>query len=92
MITSALIAFVAIIINIIFAILPDIPSMPDSLAESIYNYFNLIIQNGFSILSFFINPRTIIILVPLAIIIHNAEYIYKFVLWILRKIPLINIK
>ena len=69
----------------------QIPQVPDSIISSINSFFNLIFDN-LSLLGFFIRPTTLKILVPLIIIVINFKYIYKFIMWFLKKLPFINIK
>lgn len=92
MLLTALIYFITFIINLIFSIIPPLPNLPDELINSIYSYLDLIINNGLALIGLFIRPSTILALVPIAIAIANFEYIYRLIMWILKKIPLIDIK
>lgn len=69
----------------------NIPQVPESITNSINSFLNLIFDN-LSLLVFFIRPTTLKILVPLIIIVINFKYIYKFIMWFLKKLPFINIK
>lgn len=69
----------------------NIPQVPDTLIDSINSFLNLIFDN-LSLLGFFVRPTTLKILVPLIIIVINFKYIYKFIIWFLKKLPFINIK
>ena len=69
----------------------NIPQVPESITNSINSFLNLIFDN-LSLLGFFIRPTTLKILVPLIIIVINFKYIYKFIMWFLKKLPFINIK
>lgn len=69
----------------------NIPQVPDTLIYSINSFLNLIFDN-LSLLGFFVRPTTLKILVPLIIIVINFKYIYKFIMWFLKKLPFINIK
>lgn len=69
----------------------NIPQVPDTLVDSINSFLNLIFDN-LSLLGFFVRPTTLKILVPLIIIVINFKYIYKFIMWFLKKLPFINIK
>ena len=55
------------------------------------NFLDLIFNN-LTLLGFFIRPITLSIVIPILIILLNFEEIYKFVMWILKKIPVLNIK
>lgn len=69
----------------------NIPSFPGGLAGSIDSFLSLIFDN-LSLLGFFIRPATIRLVVPVLLIVINFELIYKLVMWIIRKLPFINIK
>lgn len=69
----------------------NIPQIPDTISNSINSFFNLIFGN-LSLFSFFIRPITIKILVPLLIFVVNFKYIYKFIMWFVKKLPFINMK
>jgi len=68
-----------------------IPSMPNELITSINNFLDLVFEN-LSLLGFFIRPLTFKILIPLIIFVLSFKYIYKVLMWFIRKIPFINIK
>ena len=68
-----------------------IPSMPQSLVDSINTFLNLIFNN-LSLLGFFIRPSTLKIIVPLVIFVVNFKYIYKFIMWFLHKLPFLDVK
>ncbi len=69
----------------------NIPQVPETITSSINTFLNLIFNN-LSLLGFFIRPTTLKILVPLIIVVINFKYIYKFIMWFLKKLPFINIK
>lgn len=68
----------------------SLPDFPPEVAEGISTFFNFIFDNC-SLLSFFIRPQTIKIVVPIVILACNFEHIYHFTIWILKKIPMLNI-
>ena len=69
----------------------NIPSFPAELSGSIDGFLSLIFDN-LSLLGFFIRPVTIRLVVPILLIVINFELIYKLAMWIIRKLPFINIK
>lgn len=69
----------------------NLPSVPQSITNSINTFLNLIFDN-LSLLGFFIRPSTLTILIPLTIIAINFKYIYKFIIWFLHKLPFLDIK
>lgn len=69
----------------------NLPAFPEGLTTSINTFIDLIFDN-ITLLGFFIRPATITIIVPALIILLNFEQIYKLTMWILKKIPFLNIK
>lgn len=69
----------------------NLPQVPDSILNSINTFLDLIFEN-LSLLGFFIRPSTLKILVPLIIFAINFKWIYKMIMWFLRKLPFVNIK
>lgn len=87
MITEAFFNLVFVILNGILNLLEILPEFPETFVNSIDSYFNLIFSN-ISLLSFFVRIDTLKIIVPLFIAVYNFEYLYKFIMWIIRKVPL----
>lgn len=79
--------------NLLFVVFGwiNLPSMPSEITSSINNFFDLIFDN-LTLLGFFIRPITFQIAIPVLIIIINFDKVYKLTMWILRKIPMLNIK
>ena len=69
----------------------NIPAFPSDLAENINTFLDLIFNN-LTLLGFFIRPVTLQISIPILIILLNFVELYKLTMWILRKIPMLNIK
>lgn len=69
----------------------NIPPFPEDLKNSINSFFDLIFNN-LTFLGFFVRPTTLKIVIPLIIFIFNFKYIYKLSMWIIKKIPFINMK
>lgn len=79
-----------IIIHLFFGWI-NIPAFPEELKNGINSFFDLIFDN-LSMLGFFIRPTTLKIVIPLLIIVINFKYIYKISMWLIKKIPFLNIK
>lgn len=77
---------------VIFAVFSwiNIPGFPDDMLNGLYNFLDLIFNN-LTLLGFFIRPITLQIVIPILIILLNFDKIYKFTMWILKKIPMLNI-
>lgn len=77
-------------VEVILSILPDIPSLPDELLSSAYSFIDLIFDNVV-LLGLFIPISTIKVVVPLVLVIVNFDKIYKVTMWVLNKIPKLDI-
>ena len=69
----------------------SLPAFPETLTNSINTFLNLIFDN-LTLLGFFIRPATLTVSIPVLIILLNFDSVYKLTMWILRKIPFLNIK
>ena len=69
----------------------NLPQFPSSLSGSINDFLNLIFDN-LSLIGFFVRPITLQIVIPILIILINFELLYKLVIWIIRKIPILGVK
>ena len=69
----------------------NIPHMPTELTNSISNFLDLIFDN-LSLLGFFISPYLIKLVVPIVLFLINFKWIYKATIWLIKKIPFLNIK
>ncbi len=90
MIITAVLELCEMLLTIIFGLLPDIPNFDSGVLNSLNGFINLIFDN-LDLLGFFIDIELIGALIPWLIIILNFEHIYDFVMWIVRKIPILNI-
>lgn len=69
----------------------NLPDFPEELKNSL-NQFLDIVFNGINLFGFFIRPSTIQIVIPILIVIINFDKLYKLTIWILKKIPMLNIE
>lgn len=90
MLIQVFLDFSLMIVDLIFAILPDVPNIEIGLLSSLNNFVNLIFDN-LQLLGFFIDINMIKTLLPYLIIVINIEHIYHFVMWVLNKIPFVDI-
>lgn len=86
MIVELFIKLISTFVLFIYSLLPNIPVFPQTLLNSVNKVFDIIFSN-LTLLPMFIRIDTIKTLVPLLIVVVNFEYIYNFVMWLLRKIP-----
>lgn len=90
MIVESIMNLLKTVIMSVFGVLPNIPNL-DNASEKINSFFDLIFSNA-QLVGCFINPTTIKICIPVILVILNFEKIYKITLWILKKIPMLDIK
>ena len=86
-------AFFDLIYNLnsfIFSMLPSFPDMPDKIINSINNFLDLIFNNA-GLLGLFLPLDLVKVILPLTLIVINFDYIYGLILWVLKKIPFINV-
>lgn len=69
----------------------NLPNLPVEIMDNINTFLDLIFNN-LTLLGFFIRPTTLKLVIPILIIVLNFDNIYKFTMWILRKIPMLGIK
>lgn len=74
----------------ILSILPSLPDIPATISNGIDTFLNLIFNNV-GLLGIFVPIDTIKVVIPLAIAIANFDHIYKFFIWIINKVPNIDI-
>ena len=80
---------VASIITVLGTVITvSVPSY-DSIG-TMFEYFNTIIDYGINLYRYFIPPYGQSLLAVI-IVMNTLYFLYKFVMWILHKIPLINI-
>lgn len=90
MIVTAVLSLCEMLLTIIFGLLPDIPNFDSGVLNSLNGFINLIFDN-LDLLGFFIDIELVGALIPWLIIILNFEHVYDFIMWIVRKIPILNI-
>lgn len=69
----------------------NIPGMPDGMSEQVVSFFNNTLNYAGSLISLFIPWSQVKIFFPILIVILSSEEIYKLVMWVLRKIPMLGI-
>ena len=90
MILEALLNIIKVLLQVVFGWI-NLPQFPEGLTGSIDTFLDLIFDN-ITLLGFFIRPQTLTIAIPILIILLNFEYVYKLTMWILKKIPFLNMK
>lgn len=91
MLIKAFLALCKVIINIILNIFDVLPDFPEAARTAIDSFFNLIFENC-SFISFFVPLDFCVICLTASVAIMNFDKVYKVIMYVLRKIPTLNIK
>lgn len=92
MILTTIFNFFANIWIELFNLLPTLPNFPESLNNVINTFLDLIFQSGELIL-FFMPPFWLLeILITLSLVMEAFVIGYYVFMWVLNKIPIINIR
>lgn len=90
---------ISALLNLIYNVLSlllvfDLPELPDSvvtIANSVIEY----VSTGISILASFVGSTcmgVIALLLTLVVAMNAAYFLYSLVFWIIRKIPMLNVR
>lgn len=91
MIIDFIISVFATFVKGVFYILPSLPDMPEPITSGGDWLINTVTSVA-SVLTMVYSPALMAIMISTAILLLNFEHIYHVTMWILRKIPVINMK
>lgn len=91
MLIDWLLTAVQTLITSVFGILPSLPPMPDPIINA-GNWFVATVGSIVGLLRYFYTPVFFDILMVLFIAFLAFEQIYHLTMWILKKIPVVNVK
>lgn len=86
------------LINVIFKMLQtllsviNIPDIPDDLKQTVYSYIDTIIDFGAPMIDLIMPYNVAKVLLSIVVIVELALLIYKLVMWVITKIPMLNIQ
>lgn len=89
MIIMGLLNIVKVLLNVLFGWV-QLPAMPDAVTSIVDTLFYYM-EAGIGIVWLFVSQPLVQLLLPLVIVIHNFDHLYKLGMWILRKIPMVGI-
>lgn len=89
MIVEALLDALVSLIMTLFSWI-ELPTLPDSAMQVIDMLFSYI-EMGMGLLSIFLNMDLVRVMIPLVIVVVNFDKAYHLVIFVLRKIPFLNI-
>lgn len=90
MILEAILTILKVLLQFVFGWI-NLPQFPENLTNSIDSFLSILFDN-ISLLGFFIRPVTLTVAIPILIILLNFEQVYKFTMWIIKKIPFLGVK
>lgn len=87
------------LLNLIYSVLSfllvfELPNMPDTIL-AILNQITGYFQTGIQVISVFIGSTAIgviALLIQLVIFLNAAYFLWSFVFWVIRKIPMLNVR
>lgn len=91
MIFEGVLSIISNLIIYVLDLLPNIPTVPDNISNSVFNFINLIFNNV-GLLGIFLPLTLVKIIIPIWIAVEMFDKIYSLAFWIIRKIPILNIK
>lgn len=90
MIIESLLNAIFSVFEKVFSVI-NIPGMPDGMSEQVVGFFNDVLNYAGSLISLFVPWSQVKIFFPILIVILSSEEIYKLVMWVLKKIPMLGI-
>lgn len=92
MIVSLLINLVWLVVQGIISLLGVIPGFPAEVISSALTYIDTVLTSGSGLFFFIIRPQTFANAMDILFFIWAAEPLYHFIMWVIRKIPVVNIE
>lgn len=77
------------VMEIIWNFLPTIPHFPEHLLNSLDFFLDTVFDN-IQLLDIFIRIDTIKLVIPILIALINLDRIYRLLVWLLNKIPFVD--
>ncbi len=90
MIVEALLNLVLNLLKLVFGWI-NLPGMPDSVMAVIDKLFEAL-EGAVGLFGIFVDLNMVKILLPVLLIVVNFEHVWKFTMFILRKIPFLGIE
>lgn len=90
MIIETLLNAIFSIFEKVFSVI-NIPGMPDGMSEQVVSFFSDTLNYAGSLISLFVPWSQVKVFFPILIVILSSEEIYKIVMWVLKKIPMLGI-
>ncbi len=91
MIIETILNLLKFLLTTIFGILPDLPDMPEAIVNGITSFLDIIFDNV-GLLGLLVPISTIKVVIPIVVLIMNFDDIYKLVMFIIKKIPMLGVE
>lgn len=91
MIIEFLLSVLVGFIKLVLGILPNVPATPDAVLNG-GNFITSTISSVISVLSMLLTPVLLGACVVIILGMLNFTWIYHSVMWVIRKLPVLNIK
>ena len=90
MILESILNLISGLIKLVFGWinLPDMPSSVTSIIDELFGY----IRGSMGLLGVFVDLNMVKVLLPVLLIVINFEHVWKFTMFIVRKIPFLGIE
>lgn len=89
MIIESLLNAIFSVFEKVFSVI-NIPGMPDGMDNTIVEFLGSALNYAGSLISLFLPWSQVKVFFPILIVILASEEIYKLVMWVLRKIPMLG--
>lgn len=80
-----------LVVNLIFGMLDVLPSAPDGVINVVDKIFDMITA-GATLFTLFVDIKMVKILIPIVLAIINFDNLYHLIMYVIKKIPFIDIK
>ncbi len=91
MIIDLMISVMIGFVKVVLGILPNVPATPSAIVDG-GNWVTSTIGGVISVLSMLLTPALLAAVVLVIVGLINFQWIYHTVMWVVRKIPMVNIK
>jgi len=85
MIVEFILAGFQTIVNVLLFLVPNLPQMPQGIADALA-YVSTAIQQMVGVIAYIYTPVVFVFIFTVILAILGFDFIYKFILWVLHKV------
>jgi hypothetical protein len=89
-ITTGIMVFFGLLL-LIFELLPELPKFDAGMIATLHGGIGTILDNGTAILSYFCDFNVLKWCLTIMITIYSADVVFHFIMWLIHKVPFLNI-